>query len=209
MGAADLVGHLLDAGFDLIVNGEKLEVSPASKLNDELRAMLRELKPQLIRLLTHTPANDECIQDLRTCDDCQSNRRGTCGEPVAAGLGESFGIVWAPPDHARSCVAFEPKPKAAERSQRLTTEAETAHREPCDDVVIARFQRRLTLLLQRGLNEQDADDLAERLHLRDVDRDDRRMCFECSSCRTNRCSVSEVFLGAQLQRCPQFKEQNP
>jgi hypothetical protein len=26
-------------------------------------------------------------------------------------------------------------------------------------------------------------------------------------CRTNRCAAGEVFLGAQLQRCPQFKEQ--
>jgi len=210
MGAAELVGHLLDAGLDLIVNGEKLEVSPASKLNDELRALLRELKPQVIRLLTHTPANDERIQDLRTCDGCQSNRRGTCGEPVAAGLGESFGIVWAPPDHAQSCAAFEPKRKVAERSHRLTkTEAETAHGEQWDDVVIERFQRRVGRLLEHGLNEQDADDLAELLHLRDVERDERRMCFECSSCRTNRCVAGEVFLGAQLQGCPQFKEQNP
>jgi hypothetical protein len=207
MGAADLVGHLLGAGFDLVVNGEKLQVSPASKLTDELRAMLRELKPQLIRVLTHTPANDERIHDPRACDGCQNNRRGTCGEPVVAGLGESFGIVWPPLAHAQHCIAFEPKRKVAERSFRLTTtQAETAHREPWGDAVIDRFQRRLTLLLQRGLGATDADDLAERLHLRDVERDDRRMCFECSKCRTNRCGVGELFLGAQLQRCPQFNE---
>jgi hypothetical protein len=210
MSAVELLGRLHDAGFDLIVNGEKLEVSPASKLNDELRAMLRELKPQLIRVLTHTPANDERIHDPRACDDCKNNRRGTCGEPVVAGLGESFGIVWPPLAHAQHCIAFEPTRKVAERSFRLTTaEAETAHREQWDDVVIARFQRRLTLLLQRGLTVQGADDLAERLHLHDVDLDDRRMCFECLKCQTNRCSAGEVFLGAQLQRCPQFKEQYP
>ncbi len=102
------------------------------------------------------------------------------------------------------------QPNALERAYRLSRDqADTAHAQAWDDAVIVRFQRRLTLLLQRGLDATEADDLAERLHLRDVDRDDSRCCFECMKCRTNRCAAGEVFLGAQLQRCPQFKAQIP
>jgi hypothetical protein len=48
--------------------------------------------------------------------------------------------------------------------------------------------------------------LAEQLHLRDIDHDDRRCCLECSSCRSDRCAVGEVFLPVELQRCPKFKD---
>ena len=43
----------------------------------------------------------------RSCSRCAHRlRRGTCGEPVAAGLAESFGIFWAPEGHADTCPAF-------------------------------------------------------------------------------------------------------
>lgn len=37
----------------------------------------------------------------------------------------------------------------------------------------------VTLLMRRGFSATDADDVAERLHLRDVEGDDRRSCIEC------------------------------
>ena len=44
----------------------------------------------------------------RTCSDCAHRlRRGTCAEPVAAGLTTHFGIRWAPDGHAQSCPAYE------------------------------------------------------------------------------------------------------
>ena len=43
----------------------------------------------------------------RSCGRCMHRlRRGTCAEPVAAGLAESFGIFWAPAGHAERCTAF-------------------------------------------------------------------------------------------------------
>ncbi len=43
----------------------------------------------------------------RTCRGCAHGlRRGTCAEPVAAGLTQWFEIHWAPPGHAATCPAF-------------------------------------------------------------------------------------------------------
>lgn len=58
-------------------------------------------------------------------------------------------------------------------------DAEVAHAEPWDDAAIGRFRARVQCMRRRGFGEQDADDLAERLHLRDVHADYRVMCLEC------------------------------
>lgn len=58
-------------------------------------------------------------------------------------------------------------------------DAEVAHAEPWDDAAIGRFQARVQRIRQRGFGEHDADDLAERLHLRDVHADHRSLCLEC------------------------------
>jgi hypothetical protein len=58
---------------------------------------------------------------------------------------------------------------APSRPYRLTAaELDLAHADPWDDAAIARFQARVGRLLQLGHSEQDAEDLAERLHLREV-----------------------------------------
>jgi len=82
-----------------------------------------------------------------------------------------------------------PLPNAAERPYRLTkAEGDAAHAEPWDDAACARFAARVGLFLRRGIDATDADDLAERLHLRDVQGDDRGMCLECSRLdRRGRC----------------------
>lgn len=70
---------------------------------------------------------------------------------------------------------------AAPRPYKLTpAEADEAHRTPWDDAAIARFVARVALLMRRGYSATDADDLAERLHLRDVQGDDRVLCAECA-----------------------------
>lgn len=67
------------------------------------------------------------------------------------------------------------------RPYRLTeAEGDAAHAEPWDDAACARFVARVGLFLRRGIDATDADDLAERLHLRDVQGDDRRLCAECA-----------------------------
>ena len=99
------------------------------------------------------------------------------------------------------------------RPHRLTmAEADRAHAEPWDDAACARFVARVTLFLRRRVEAEDADDIAERLHLRDVDGDERVMCLECSHYRTGRCGnhlgaeLHSAELGgdfaARLQHCP-------
>ena len=101
---------------------------------------------------------------------------------------------------------------------RLTqADADAAHAEPWDDAAIGRFVGRVTLFLRRGIDATDADDLAEQLHLRDLQADDRRLCLECSyvsgRAGTRRCgSAAAAGVGrelpetlvTQLQRCPGF-----
>ncbi|MBN8507121.1 MAG: hypothetical protein J0L57_00765 [Burkholderiales bacterium] len=109
-------------------------------------------------------------------------------------------------------------PHARTRPYRLTkAEADAAHAEPWGDVAIGRFVARVTLFLRRGLNATDADDLAEALHLRDVQGADHVMCLECRHVAgrpgARRCGnhvaaavgrdLPEV-LAIQLQRCPGF-----
>jgi hypothetical protein len=101
------------------------------------------------------------------------------------------------------------------RPYRLSqSEADAAHVEPWDDAAIGRFTARVVLLMRRGINATDADDLAERLHLRDLQGDDRRVCLECRHLSGRRCGnhvraglrSAEVGaeLAALLQRCQGF-----
>jgi len=104
------------------------------------------------------------------------------------------------------------------RPHKLTpAEADAAHAELWDDAACARFVARVALFLRRGLNATDADDLAERLHLRDVMADDRVICAECTHYRPGRCGNHRQAglqsadvgreLAVRLQRCPAFEEQ--
>ena len=69
---------------------------------------------------------------------------------------------------------------AQERPYRLTqAQGDAAHAEPWDDATIARFQARAVGIARRGFGAQDAEDLAEQLHLRDVHADYRHLCLEC------------------------------
>ena len=59
-------------------------------------------------------------------------------------------------------------------------QANDCHAGSWSDDEISAFSARVQFLLRRGIGAGDADDLAERLTLRDRDGDDRRMCVECS-----------------------------
>jgi hypothetical protein len=132
----------------------------------------------------------------QSCGGCRHLlRRGTCGEPVAAGLADAFAIRWPAEGHGSTCAAFSGKApgKASDRPYRLTTaDADGCH----------------------APERQDADDLAERLTLRDRDDDKRVMCAECRHYRHGRCGnhrgagLHSAVVGAELaelrQRCPGF-----
>ena len=74
---------------------------------------------------------------------------------------------------------------------------------------IARFE-------SLGLPGPQAEGIADRLHWRDMDGDDRRMCVECHHLksrvdldtdeRVQFCARKQAALPTQLQRCPQFRE---
>ena len=154
-----------------------------------------------------------------TCADCRNLlQRRTCAEPVAAGLAERFTIIWPTPEHAQRCAAFDPKmpTQAKNHPYRLSaTESDQCHAQPWGDATCARFVARVCRFMRQDIDVTDADDLAERLHLRDVQQDDRGMCVECRHYRPSRCGNHRVAglnlpdlgrdIAVMLQRCPGFE----
>lgn len=164
-------------------------------------------------------------QPARTCAGCAHRLpRGTCGEPEAAGLfppGHGFGIAWPNEGHAANCPAFSLQPYAARtpRPYRLSrADLEAAHAEAWGDAPIARFQARAAAVQRRGFEEADAEDLAERLHLLDVQAEGRALCLDCrrlggavgAGWLCGNYSASQVGrelpgeLVTEPQRCPAF-----
>lgn len=121
-------------------------------------------------------------------------------------------------DALKTCAANEAKSESSwqqDRPYKLTpAEADAAHAGPWDDATIARFVARVGLFIRRGLDATDADELAERLVLRDMRSDDRVCCAECAHYRPGRCGnhrraglhsaeVGRDF-AAMVQRCQGF-----
>jgi len=80
-------------------------------------------------------------------------------------------------EHKAEVLALLSEPA---RPYRLSAaDADTAHADPWNDDVIERFKTRVAAIRRRGFSPQDADDLAEQLHLRDVHADHRVLCVEC------------------------------
>ncbi len=93
------------------------------------------------------------------------------------------------------------------------TEGDRAHVEPWDDGACARFLARVAVFMRGGFNATDADDLAERLHLRDVEGDNRTSCIECWNFEVVTLQCKSRVLGVHrigredlstLRRCPAF-----
>lgn len=241
MGAPDLLRYLLDNGFDLDAVGDRLMVTPASKLTDGDRVGIRILKAELLALLSGqqklaaagTASTSKALAsgpDLapsstgRTCNDCQHVLPlGTCAEPVDAGLAETFGIRWAPEGYAAGCQSFNgklpDKPAGTTQHRRyrlMPVDGDRCH-DPCwDDTEIARFMGRQEQFMRLGMAGADADDLAERLVLRDRGDDDRTLCFECGHFQPGHCGnhlsaklpTAQVGtdLATTLQRCAGFQK---
>ena len=242
MGAPELLQHLRGAGLVLTVTpAGGLHVAPRDALTDDQRIAIRAQRDALVLALLSAHADlagpqseqrrgsSQDSQDsqghpgtktIASCTGClHLLRRGTCREPVAAGLltaEEGFGIVWPPVGHGAACSAFIGKmPTAAvDRPHRLTND-EADRGPPCwDNAEIAAFTARTERFALLG--RADADDLAERLTLRDRDGDDRRLCLECTWLGdTGRCLAAATgrIPGADrrlepvqtiLQRCDAF-----
>ena len=90
-----------------------------------------------------------------------------------------------------------------------------------NDAQISRFNYRLALFIRRGIESLLAEKLADRLALRDFERDDRRLCLECESLqRGGKCfqvaqgklpkvSPRHEPVTNVLQRCSAFSFQKP
>jgi len=60
MSAAEILHTLTDQGFTLAVEGDRLTVSPSSRLTDPMRAAIRQHKLEIVALLA---ANDAAVSD--------------------------------------------------------------------------------------------------------------------------------------------------
>jgi hypothetical protein len=77
---------------------------------------------------------------------------------------------------------------------------------PDDGKAARRFQIRLRMFARRGLDSLRATELAERLTVRDEQRDDRRLCVECAHLRRGwNCAKGDAVLVDVLQRCFSFR----
>ena len=74
-----LIANLRRQGFQLTPRGDKLAVSPASKLTPELTDLLKAYKPEILRLLRAglVPTKKEAVvlhhQDPASCPKCGKN----------------------------------------------------------------------------------------------------------------------------------------
>jgi hypothetical protein len=204
-----------------VTDAEKLNagaVSPASPLVPVEAARGAAAAP----FEREDAAGNSTRAGINACAGClHLLRRGTCGEPVTAGLltaEEGFGIAWPPEGHGAACPAFIGKmpTAAADRPHRLTShEADRCHAPCWDDAEIAAFTARTARFALLG--RADADDLAERLTLRDRSGDDRVSCTDCQHYRPGRCrnhrraGLHSAELGRDLagllQRCPGFQSE--
>ena len=201
MSPAQVLCALRGVGLTAVMAGKKLRISPASALTTEQRGAIRLHRDALCALLeaeyevferrAAIMAFDGHLSRLvaevaaRPCVGCKHVLSyGTCAEPVLAGLitaKEEFAIVWPPEGHGAACPAFIGKmpTAAADRPHRLTNdEADRCHAPCWNDAEIAAFTARTKRFALLG--RADADDLAERLTLRDRDGNDRRLCLECT-----------------------------
>jgi hypothetical protein len=80
--------------------------------------------------------------------------------------------------------------------------------------MVARVERAEAI----GLSAREADAIADRLHLRDREGDDCRLCIECGwlradatgwRCAAIRAPIPREWVATQLQRCPTFKGAEP
>lgn len=89
------------------------------------------------------------------------------------------------------------------------TEGDDAHAVAWNDDAITRFLLREGQAQELGLNADDSSDVAERLHLRDVEALDMHSCLECSHRLGQRCSTGVLHgiprdEATRLRRCRGF-----
>jgi hypothetical protein len=72
---------------------------------------------------------------------------------------------------------------------------------------LSTFSRRFKIFMKEGLNEEEAEELAEKMLIRDFEGDDRRICFECTKYLPAKVSCAVYRkrpIRFTLQRCEFF-----
>lgn len=78
------------------------------------------------------------------------------------------------------------------------------------DAQVRRFLFRVALFMRRGLPEDTAERVADRLAFRDQDLDERRLCIECVHIKPlHRCVINNLGIRGVLHRCPSFQFETP
>ena len=81
---------------------------------------------------------------------------------------------------------------------------------PWCDAEFRRFAFRVALFGRRGMDEDTAEIVADRLARRDQQHDDRRICFECANWQRSRtCFLNLPTSPLQLVRCHGFEWVKP
>jgi len=192
----------------------------------ERSASIRALKPEMVALLagaeSRPPATRTTLSSVGTCTECQHLLQdGTCAEPESAGLipaGAGFGVVWPPAEHATTCASYSSKTikPAYQRPHKLTKAQDRPQQaDAWNGAAAVRFQTRVRHFQRDGLAAQEAQGLAKRLHMRDVQADGRHLCVECRHYRPGHCGNHRAAglhspevgqdLAEILQRCDGFR----
>jgi hypothetical protein len=198
----------------------KLKLTGPAEAVQRLTPLVAQCKTALLEALSEQAANDDrAATPTRTCRDCQHlTPAKTCANPVGAGLRPHFGIVWPEPTRAATCRAFTERQRPA--PEPILT-PEQRHRlwwgQPATAEELERMVARAERGERLGLSAREADAAADVLHLRDRDRDDRRLCLECGWLRADRAGwrcgalgqqIPRAWVTTQLQRCHMFRESN-
>lgn len=125
----------------------------------------------------------------RTCRDCANRTRaGSCAEPVRAGLARRSSIVWPAPAHAARCAAYEARGAANGDGPRSTpgvgaAAPASAFWPPASEQELQRMAGRIERAVTMGARLDEAEGIADRLHLAEREGDTRRLCIECAHLR--------------------------
>ena len=181
------------AGIVLSLTSDKrISVQPASKLTPELRGLIRDCRAELLDWLE--AANDP---------------------------DKPWNVTLRPGISPETLAKFRAASLALDAQQAKTGDVDQdpdrhcwPHSDAMTTAEIDRFSVRLLAFIGKGVADQEAEALADKLVKRDRDGDDRRICLECVHCAHGRCNQwraadlgqSEIPIGVttQLQRCGGF-----
>ena len=212
-------------GVEVIAADGRIGLRGPAEARARLRPLVKQHKPELLALLTQAPAVP--APSMREAHDAYLAHHWRC--PTCSAAGQGYGQrcaegaqLW---DAYNDAAKRERAEREAAKRQRPTYELPKLglrlignNYVPANEQELARMLARVQRAERLGLSAREADALADRLHLRDRDRDDRHLCAECRALRADgngwHCTalgqrIPTAWVTQQLQRCPDFREAEP